>query len=121
MKLNHIDLQVPDVQAAVLFFERHFAFTLRTSRTSPALAVLEGDGMTLVLQRIGEGERFPEKFHVGFLHEDDEAPVLEFQRRAREEGLDVSDVIRNSRGTLVYCRTPFGILVEVSMHPRRRD
>lgn len=114
MKLNHIDLQVPDVQEAAAFFERWFAFAHTSNRGSPAIAILRGvDGFSLVLQRRGEGERYPESFHVGFLL-DDEAEVLAFHARAREAGLAISDVQRSGRGTLTYLRGPGEILVEVS-------
>lgn len=114
MRLNHIDLQVPDVQDAVTFFERWFGFSLESSRTSPALAILRGeDDFVLVLQRAKDGDAYPDRFHVGFLVGREET-VVGFQQRAREAGLDVSDVIRNGRGTLSYCRGPGGILVEVS-------
>lgn len=114
MKLNHIDLQVPDVVEAVTFFERWFAFTLTTSRTSPALAILHGaDGFVLVLQRSLAGGTYPDKFHIGFIL-GSEALVTDFHERARAAALEVSDVLRNGRGTQVYFRGPGGILVEVS-------
>ena len=59
----------------------------------------------------------PEGFHVGF-HVTDEQIVLDFQERARTDGLDVSDVQRNTRGMQVYCRAPGGVLVEFA-HQRR--
>ena len=117
MKLNHIDLQVPDVQEAAAFFERWFAFEHQSNRASPAIAILRGaDGFSLVLQRRAEGERYPENFHVGFLRQD-ESEVLDFHRRAREAGLSISDVQRNQRGTLTYLRGPGELLVEVSCRP----
>jgi catechol 2,3-dioxygenase-like lactoylglutathione lyase family enzyme len=121
VRLNHLDLQVPDVQATALFFERHFAFEHRSNRASPAIAILQGaDGFTLVLQRLKSAEeRYPEGFHCGFLLEDRQA-VIDFQARARSEALDVSDVIENGRGTLVYCKAPGGIVVEVSCRPPGR-
>jgi catechol 2,3-dioxygenase-like lactoylglutathione lyase family enzyme len=122
LKLNHLDLQVSDVQASVLFFERSFGLALQSSRASPALAVLsDGEGFTLVLQRRkNDDERYPEGFHFGFLVDDIET-VVAFHTRAREQGLDVSDVIKNGRGTLVYCRAMDGIVVEVSCHRARRS
>ncbi len=115
MKLNHIDLQVPDVRAAVDFFERWFGFVLTSSRTSPAIAILRGeDGFALVLQRSrNEDDAYPDGFHVGFVVPLEDV-VVDFQRRARVGGLDVSDVQRNGRGTQVYCYAPGRILVEVS-------
>jgi catechol 2,3-dioxygenase-like lactoylglutathione lyase family enzyme len=118
VKLNHIDHQVNDVQAVALFFERYFAFVLRTNRTSPAIAVLDGEGgMTLVLQRKKAAhERYPEGFHVGFLVDREEV-VHAFHARATEDGLQVTPVDRNARGTSVYCAAPGGFAVEVSCRP----
>jgi catechol 2,3-dioxygenase-like lactoylglutathione lyase family enzyme len=117
MQLNHIDLQVPDVQEAAAFFERWLGFELASNRGSPAIAILRGEGgFSLVLQRRAEGEKFPENFHIGFLRED-EASVLDFHARARHAGLPISDVQRNNRGTLTYLRGPGEILIEVSCRP----
>jgi catechol 2,3-dioxygenase-like lactoylglutathione lyase family enzyme len=121
VQLNHLDLQVPDVQRAATFFVTFFAFTRLSNDTSPALAILSDDhGFSLVLQKLrAPDERYPEGFHVGFLVDDVEV-VIAFQRKAQDAGLDVSAVIRNARGTLVYCRTPDGLLVEVSVRSRPR-
>ena len=114
MRLNHIDLQVPDVQQAAAFFERWFAFELQSSPRSPAIAILRGaDGFCLVLQRRGQDERYPATFHVGFLL-NDPAQVLDFHTRARGAGLHISDVERTARGTLTYLRAPGELLIEIS-------
>lgn len=119
MKLNHIDLQVPDVQETAAFFERWLGFTHTTSRTSPAIAILRGeDGFVLVLQRRKEGESYPADFHVGCLVESEDI-VVDFQRRVVEAGLEASAVDRNNRGTMTYCYAPGRILVEVSCRPAR--
>jgi catechol 2,3-dioxygenase-like lactoylglutathione lyase family enzyme len=122
MRLNHIDLQVPDVQEAARFFERWLAFEHTSNRESPAIAILRAaDGFTLVLQRRAEAERYPEGFHIGFLLADEQA-VLEFHARARAGGLAISDVQRNGRGTLSYLRGPGDVLIEVSWNqPRPRS
>jgi catechol 2,3-dioxygenase-like lactoylglutathione lyase family enzyme len=118
MLLNHLDLQVHDVQATALFFERYFGFTLQTNRTSPAIAVLGGDGgFVLVLQRRKDESPYPEGFHLGFLL-GDVASVLAFHARAVADGLPVSGVDTNSRGTMVYCRHD-GVVVEVSCRSAR--
>lgn len=116
MKLNHIDLQVLDVQAAVLFFERCLGFSLQTSRTSPAIAILDdGDGFVLVLQRTQDGAlpAYPEGFHIGCLVDTVEQ-VHAFHAKATLEGLAPSDVQRDNRGTRTYCKAPSDLLVEVS-------
>ncbi len=115
MKLNHLDLQVSDVQRSVEFFERCFDLELRSSRTSPAIAIL-GDqhGFVLVLQRRkSDTEAYPEGFHLGFLVDDVET-VHRAHARVRATGLDVSDVIENNRGVMIYCKSPDGYSVEVS-------
>jgi catechol 2,3-dioxygenase-like lactoylglutathione lyase family enzyme len=119
MILNHLDLQVSEVQAAVLFFERFFDLSLQTSRTSPALAILSDDrGFVLVLQRKKRAEdRYPDGFHLGFLVED-VATVERMHARLREGGAHVSDLETNNRGTMIYCRAPDDIVVEVSCRRR---
>jgi catechol 2,3-dioxygenase-like lactoylglutathione lyase family enzyme len=122
MKLNHLDLQVSDVQRSVELFEQLLGLQLQSSRTSPAVAILtDGDGFTLVLQRRkNEADRYPEGFHFGFLVTDVET-VHRFQADAKARGLvEVSDVIENGRGVLVYLRTWDGLLVEVSCQRQRR-
>ena len=115
MKLNHLDLQVSDVPRAATFFEEGFGFHTVSNRRSSAIAILsDGDGFVLVLQRKKrEADRYPEGFHVGFLVSDADA-VRRFHVTAQQSGLDVSAIIENGRGTLVYCSGPDGILVEVS-------
>lgn len=115
MQLNHLDLQVTDVQATVLAFEQHFGLTLQSSRTSPAIAILsDGQGFTLVLQRKkNAAEAYPEGFHLGFLVSD-VATVVARHGALVAAGADVSDIRRNNRGTQIYCRLGDGIVVEVS-------
>ncbi|PTL78797.1 VOC family protein [Vitiosangium sp. GDMCC 1.1324] len=118
MKLNHIDLQVPDVQRTVLFFERYFDFELQSNRASPAIAILsDRQGLVLVLQRLkNKTDAYPEGFHVGFIV-DREDLVHGFRERASSDGLEVSEVIRNNRGVMVYCKAPGDFLVEVNCRP----
>jgi catechol 2,3-dioxygenase-like lactoylglutathione lyase family enzyme len=121
MKLNHLDLQVSDVQQSVDFFERYFDMEMRSSRTSPALAILsDRQGFMLVLQRRkSDADVYPEGFHLGFVVDDVES-VGRVQARAKEGGLDVTDVITNNRGVMIYCKAPDGYAVEVSC-PRMKS
>lgn len=116
MRINHLDLQVTDVQASVAFFA-HFGLELQSSPRSPALAILgDGHGFVLVLQR-RDAVTYPEGFHLGFLV-DDIAAVHAHHQRARAAGLGISEVQVNNRGTLTYCVAPDGYLVEVSCRDR---
>lgn len=115
MKLNHLDLQVPDVQATADFFVRFLGFTRQSSPTSPALVILtDGDGFSLVLQRRKETDPpYPEGFHVGCLVDRPEL-VYDFHTTLEQAGLPGGAVQVNGRGTLLYTHAPGGILVEVS-------
>jgi len=113
MKLNHLDLHVSNVQETVLFFERFFDLRLTTSRTSPAIAILDDEaGFVLVLQR-NPAPSYPEGFHLGFLVDDAET-VRRTQAAAKSAGVEVSDVVVNNRGTMVYFAMPDGYSIEVS-------
>jgi catechol 2,3-dioxygenase-like lactoylglutathione lyase family enzyme len=121
MRLNHLDLPVRDVPATIAYFERYFGLTARTKSDSKALAVLtDGHGFVLVLQRHQDERGYPEGFHLGFLL-DDPDEVRALQARARADGVEVSDVIVNGRGTIVYFTAPEGYRVEVSCQRVRFD
>lgn len=113
MKLNHADLLVRDVPASVAYFETYFGLRLQTNANSKAIAVLnDGHGFVLVLQH-ADDPHYPEGFHLGFLV-DDAQQVRALQARAKTDGLQVSDVIVNGRGTIAYFTAPEGYFVEVS-------
>jgi catechol 2,3-dioxygenase-like lactoylglutathione lyase family enzyme len=111
-----------DVQAHAAFFERYFDFIHRSNRASPAIAIVSGDGgFTLVLQRKKRAEdTYPEGFHVGFIVADI-ASVERAHARLVSGGVIVGNVETNNRGTMIYCRTPGGIVVEVSTPNKRGD
>jgi catechol 2,3-dioxygenase-like lactoylglutathione lyase family enzyme len=115
MRLNHLDLLVRDVPGSVAYFERYFGLTARTNPDSKALAILtDGHGFVLVLQRLqDERASYPEGFHLGFLLQDVES-VHTLHARACADGADVSDVIVNGRGTMIYFTASEGYRVEVS-------
>lgn len=113
MKLNHLDLLVRDVPATVAYLTRYFGLTARTKPDSPALAVMtDGQGFVLVVQHC-EQPSYPGHFHFGFLVDDPES-VRSLQARARADGVEVSEVIENGRGTMIYFTAPDGYNVEVS-------
>ena len=119
MNVNHLDLQVADVPLHINFFEKLFGLRCQSNRNSPAIAILSDDsGFVLVLQRKkSPTESYPEGFHLGFLV-DDLAILEDVQARAKADGIDVTDVIRNNRGIMIYCRAPEGFAVEVSIRRR---
>lgn len=125
MKLNHLDLHVHDVVRSAEFFGRYFGLALvgrpgaeaagrPEKRASSAIAIMsDGQGFVLVLQRAEPTTRYPEGFHLGFLVADI-ASVERVHALAVAGGADVSDVIHNARGTMIYFTAPEGYRVEVS-------
>lgn len=111
MKLNHLDLQVPDVPALTRFLVDHFELSPLTRLDSPKLAILtDGAGFTLVLQH-RVGEPYPEGFHLGF-HLADPAEVYVRRDRIAATGAPISAVSVTARGTTCYCHAP-GVLIEL--------
>jgi catechol 2,3-dioxygenase-like lactoylglutathione lyase family enzyme len=122
MKLNHLDIPVRDIPANVAFLERYFGLRLQAQKPSSALAIMtDGHGFVLVLQhRADTGDVYRENLHIGFLLDDAES-VRQLHARARADGADVSDVIVNGRGTMVYFTAPDGYSVEVACQRVRFD
>lgn len=118
MQLNHLDLSVPDVAAASAFLTRHFGFTLLQTKGKQGMAILAGDGgVVLVLTRC-EAPSYPKTFHIGFLASDADEVAA---KHAELEGAGVNGLspLQDMRGGPgFYCRTEWGILLEVSWrHP----
>lgn len=118
MKLNHLDLQVSDVQALASFLERHFDLERLSNDRSPAIAILhDRSGFTLVIQRRHDDRPYPDGFHIGFIH-DAAATVRAHHARLSAAQLAVGAIDVNARGTRFYLTAPGDILVEVSSPER---
>ena len=116
MQLNHLDLQVTDVQALAQFLVDHFELERHSNDRSPAIAIL-GDraGFSLVIQRrkAGDDAPYPAGFHIGFI-EPSAAAVRAHHARLAAAGVAIGTVDRNARGTRFYLTAPGEILIEVS-------
>ncbi|WP_426168360.1 VOC family protein [Pseudoduganella sp. R-34] len=114
MQLNHLDLSVPDVAAASAFLSRHFGFTLLQTKGNHGMAVLAGDGgVVLVLTRHDEPS-YPKTFHIGFLV-GDAAAVSAKHAELETAGVNGLSPLQEMRGGPgFYCRTDWGILLEVA-------
>jgi catechol 2,3-dioxygenase-like lactoylglutathione lyase family enzyme len=123
MRLNHLDLHVPDVDAAVAFFTRYFDLTLIDVRGNGALAILsDGQGLELVLsqpaEKLGATDQLgrPVSYHVGFIV-DDRTSVDRINAAMIADGLDVRPPREMRGGWLFYCSAPGNVLVEVGARP----
>lgn len=114
MQMNHLDLSVPDVAAASAFLVRHFSFTLLQSKGNHGMAVLAGDGgVVLVLTRC-ETPSYPKTFHIGFLVGDASQVTAKHAELEAAGTAGLSPVQEMRGGPGFYCRTDWGILLEVA-------
>jgi len=119
MRINHLDLRVRDVTSTSRLFARYFGLQIQSNPSSPALVIMtDQSGFVLVLQRAEQAERYPAGFHFGFLLDDAES-VRALHARAVADGIPVSEVIVNGRGTMIYLTAPEGYCVEVSCQRHR--
>jgi catechol 2,3-dioxygenase-like lactoylglutathione lyase family enzyme len=69
MVLNHIDLQVSDVNAARAFFERFFDLRCRYQRQTQIAIFEDGSGLEFAVSNLFNSPppTYPPDFHVGFV------------------------------------------------------
>ncbi len=116
MQLNHIDLAVPDLAAAVAFFQDGFGFRVVNSMDGLRILVGEG-GVVLALTQNAE-PRYPESFHIGFLQASRDAVSQAYQRLVAR-GIEVVAPPTDAYGAFIFhCHVPGGILVEIAYRPR---
>ncbi len=119
MRLNHLNLTVPDVPRTQEFFETYFGFRCLTTRGRDTLAVLADEsGFVLTLnnfERKNEVE-YPGAFHIGFMQESRER-VNEIHRRLKADGFDMEPPHQFHGAWTFYFRATGGFLVEVLHQP----
>lgn len=75
MKINHLNLSVPDVPQTARFFAEFFGLHLTEQKGRDTLAVLYDDaGFSLILSNFDRKiiPSYPRDFHLGFIQEDQE-------------------------------------------------
>lgn len=119
MNLNHLNLVVPDLDAAQELFTTAFGFGTMLRRGNALVALTGADGFTLVLsesRRFGGPDvpQYPEGFHVGFLQETREA-VDALHMRLAAAPVAIGHAPRLMHGSYGFYFTALGgILFEIS-------
>jgi len=116
MRLNHLDLPVPDVAATRNFFEAWLGFTHERTLGQDGLSILRDEGgLVLVLSRLQDkgAQTWPFPFHIGFHLETEEA-VGDLHRRMTEGGLTVGEASVQRGAFSFYFTAPGEILVEIA-------
>ncbi|MEN3148219.1 VOC family protein [Neorhizobium sp. IRAMC:178] len=121
MRMNHIDIHVPDVAATSAFLIRYFGLTLREMRGVNGLAILADDaGLEIVVshpvEKFGGAEQQAlgvVTYHLGFIQPE----RTEVDRLYRELKAGDAELVGEPRemrgGYLFYCLAPGRVLVEV--------
>lgn len=114
MRLNHLDLPVPDIAATRDFFETWLGFTHERTLGQNGLSILrDGAGLVLVLSRLKEPQAWPFPFHIGF-HLETEDAVTNLHRRMSQASVAVGEASVQRGAFSFYFTAPGDILVEVA-------
>lgn len=122
MRMNHLDLYVPDVRATAEFLTAYFGLRLVDMRGQNGLAVLNDDaGMEIVIShpigKFGGSDQVSidkETYHIGFVlpSRDDVNDV--WKRLQDSTDCEIGEP-REARGCwLFYCKAPGRINIEVA-------
>ena len=115
MKLNHLNLSVPNVSETREFFETYFGFRCVMSRGRDTLAVLVGDdGFVLALSNFDKATsvEYPGAFHIGFM-QDSRVRVDEIYESLKSGGFTTEPPREFHGAWTFYLRAPGGFVVEV--------
>ncbi|WP_117193609.1 VOC family protein [Rhizobium terrae] len=125
MRMNHLDLHVPDVAATSAFLVRHFGLALYEMRGANGLAILADDaGLEIVISRpvekFGGGEQQAlglVTYHIGFIQAE-RADVDRLYRELQGSEAELVGEPREMRGGyLFYCLAPGRVMIEVGWRP----
>jgi hypothetical protein len=126
MRLNHLDLHVPDVATTTNFLVTCLGLRLVEMRGANGLAILTDDnGLELVISKsiaryggIDQVETGRISYHIGFIVDERSEVDAVYARIAADHGADLWHEPREIRGGwLFYCIIPGNILVEVGARP----
>jgi catechol 2,3-dioxygenase-like lactoylglutathione lyase family enzyme len=115
VKLNHVDLQVSDVDVAREFFEKVFGLRCTYQRATQ-IALLEDDaGFSLGVSNLrgSPPSVYPPDFHVGFVLERT-SDVRDLYATVKAAGVTIKFDLAEARPNLAFqCVGPDSIAVEV--------
>ncbi len=115
MKLNHLDLPVPDITATQHLFETHFGFNCFYK--DDGLVVLKDEvGFALTLSSLPDDRKFdfPPGFHIGFIVKEEDT-LRTIYAKLIASGVDIIYPLGQLGGALTFqFHAPGSVLVEVS-------
>jgi catechol 2,3-dioxygenase-like lactoylglutathione lyase family enzyme len=116
MKMNHMNLVVPNVAETAVFFERHFDFKIQKTM-GEIISILHGDDdFVLILSNFPNTVTFeyPADFHLGFYQENQEK-VFEVFEKLKLDGVELPQQPKKIRDRFgFYFHAPGNILIEIT-------
>lgn len=115
MILNHVDLQVSDIDRARTFFERYFGLRCAYQREGQIALLEDEGGFSFGLSNLHDSPApvYPPDFHIGFILEK-ASQVREMYERLKTAGVPMkSDLKRGGPNLYFVCLAPDSIPVEV--------
>ena len=114
MKLNHLNLVVPDVRETRDFLQTYLGFRPSSQNADNFVMMFDEDNFLLSLSQASENAppRYPAAFHVGFMQSSEEK-VNEINQRLKDNGFDVKPPRRIHGSWTFYLQIPGGFLIEV--------
>lgn len=118
IKLNHLNLVVSDVKAAIAFFETYFHFTCTQIKGDHVIAILKGeDDFSLVVMPATEGDAtYPKAFHLGFMFNTTEE-VNDLYNKLQADDVAVGDQPKKIRDSYGFYFHFDSVLIEVGLGP----
>jgi catechol 2,3-dioxygenase-like lactoylglutathione lyase family enzyme len=115
MILNHIDLQVSNIDDAAKFFETYFGLRCTYRREGQIALLADDGGLQLGLSNLHDSPPpvYPPDFHIGFVQENVQQ-VLEIYERVKGTGAEIKFELQEAGPNLAFvCLAPDSIRVEV--------
>jgi catechol 2,3-dioxygenase-like lactoylglutathione lyase family enzyme len=115
MILNHIDLQVSDIDTATKFFETLFGLHCTYRREGQIALLADGSGMQFGLSNLHNSPPpvYPPDFHIGFVQQNVQQ-VREIYERVKAAGVEIKFELQDAGPNLAFvCMAPDSIPVEV--------
>ena len=120
MRVNHLNLTVPDVRQTREFFETFFGLKCVFDLGRNALAVMiDESGFILTLNNFDKASEveYPGAFHIGFM-QDSRERVDEIYQQLKAGGYEAEPPREFHGAWTFYLRAPGGFLVEVGHQHR---
>lgn len=121
MRVNHLNLTVPDVTRTREFLERYFGLKCVAELGRETLAVLVDEtGFIFTLSNFEKATEvaYPGAFHVGFM-QDSRERVDAIYEQFKADGFDVEAPKEFHGAWTFYLRAPGNFVVEVGYQHRR--